>query len=111
MVEVVQSKNHTLKFSVKDQNGAAVNLTGCLVKVGIQPKSSPGSVITKLSSNAAQIVITGAVTGDFEVYLVPADTAVAGRYALEAQYTDTLGKVYPIQLATPSELIIKPTIL
>ncbi len=91
--EMHQGDDVSVAFSVTDDAGAVVDLTGTTVVWRMAPsKYSASPSISK--STASGITVTDAVGGKFTVAIDAADTAgLGGIYYHEAQVTDAGGKV------------------
>ena len=72
---------------LKDNTGAAINLTGATVKLFIRAADGTG---TPLSRDA---IVVNAVNGTVRYDWVPADTAVVGDFNFEYQITFGDGKI------------------
>ena len=66
-----------LSFTITDQSGSALNLTGATVTLTI----AGGDISTK---HERACTIDSAVNGTCHYILIAADTAVAGKYSIEA---------------------------
>lgn len=76
-----------LKFIATDENGAAINLTGCTFDLWIRYDNATGRVIKRMSIDNG-ITILNAAAGSFQIdkYKV---TFNAGKYYYDMRYTDS----------------------
>jgi hypothetical protein len=96
-VELYRGDNRTFKVTCKDGEGAVVNITGATIKFSVKEKIGDTTCkIEKSSAVATEINITDAVNGEYEIYLLPADTQNLdiGSYEYDSELTTTTGKVY-----------------
>lgn len=74
-LSVIRGSSKTLGLKVTNPDGSDYNLTGCKLVFTVKPTIYEDlPLIQKLSTDAAQCVITSPRTGDAEFYLVPSDT-------------------------------------
>lgn len=108
-VVLVQKNDVILKYTVTDQDAAAVNLTSATIKWSIRRNLATAAALTK--TTASGISITNAAGGIFEVTLTDTDTtSLSGVYVMEAIITDSNSKVYTITNSdiTPDTLQFRP---
>jgi len=106
---IIQKNDIILKYTIADQDGAAVNLTSATIKWSIRENLDTAAALTKTTLSG--ITITDASGGVFEVTLTDTDTAsLAGKYIMEAVITDSGGLVYTITNSdmTPDTLRVRP---
>jgi hypothetical protein len=87
---IVGGSDITLQFTVYDENGSPVNLTGATCTLVIAPYGQPSTVITTL---------TGTVSSPTNVvsYILPNATTivmVGGKYMYQPIIVDTVPKTY-----------------
>ena len=92
-VRLVKNNDVKLRFSVKNNIGNAVNITGYTIKWEVKKKSDALAYITK-STTLGSIVIEDAPNGIFSVLIDAIDTVSmeAGVYYHEAVITNSDGK-------------------
>lgn len=89
----VQGNDITLEFTVTDEDGAALDITGATVKWSLKRAIGETADLTKQTGGSG-ITLTDADGGVFEVELTDTDTAALyGEYVHEAVIIDALGKV------------------
>ena len=95
----------TLRVTVTDEDvvgSPAKDLTGLTVKWALSRQDTSGNFLTtpvleKKSTTPSELTVTDAPGGEFEVYLVPADTAALfGTFYWEAEVFD----------ATPAGVVV-----
>jgi hypothetical protein len=98
-----------LTFTVKDEDGQAVDLTGATAYLRVRPDLKAAPVI-QLSSPATGIAIaapqTGATKGQFTATVPPADTAALepGDYVWDAWIVEASGARHAV--TAPSKLTL-----
>jgi len=94
-ITVVAQNDLVIKYTVTDQDGAVVNLTGATVKWSIRRDLQTLAAISK--STVSGIVVTNAAGGLFEVTLTHTEVAILSReFIMEAVIIDQTGRVYTI---------------
>ena len=76
-IRIFSGDNLKLTVTVKDATETLVDLTGATIHFHVRPDATTAAVITKSSAIATEINIlaqTGATLGQFELFLLPADT-------------------------------------
>jgi hypothetical protein len=111
-INIIQGSSKTLEVTVVDKAGAPVNLTGATCHFNVEEAAgdpAPG-IISKSSSNPAQILITDAANGKFRIFIDPADTApmAVGLYVCDIWVVLSTGKRHPV--ISPSEFEVKPRV-
>jgi len=100
--KIVEENDINFLYTVKDQDGSAVNLTSATIKWSIRRTKDSTAALEKSTSSG--ITITSAANGQFTVAVTDADTVDLGgvedgdanEYIMEAVITDSAGKVYTI---------------
>ena len=90
--ELVSGNDKTLKFTTTDEDGAAVNLTGATI-IWAFAKSETAKTPLFDYTSPANVTITNAVGGLFEVEIQSADTESlkGGEYYHEARVESSTG--------------------
>jgi len=92
---VVAQNDIVIRYTVVDQDGAAVNLTSADIKWSIRRDLQTIAVLTKTTSSG--IAITDAAGGIFEVTLTDTEvTSLVRDYIMEAVVTDQTGLVHTV---------------
>ena len=87
-IPLVRGDHLTVTYTIYDDSNSPKDLTGAAILAHF--RDSDGALkFSKSTTDAAQILITDAVNGVFELYLVPADTSglTAGQYPYDVQVT------------------------
>ena len=98
-IEIYRGDDRTFKVVCKDENDAVVNITGAAIKFSVKEKISDATYkVEKSSAQASEISITDGSNGEYEIYLVPADTQSLdiGSYEYDSELTTSGGKVYTV---------------
>ena len=108
-IDIFRGDNRTLEVTVLDTNGNPVDLTGAQIKFTARTKIDRKKVIEKSSTDPAQITITDAANGKYEIYLIPSDTysLKPGKYVFDSQVTLSSGQVYTVVFGT---IEVKPDV-
>lgn len=92
---VVAQNDLILKYTVTDQDGDAVSLTGATIKWSIRRDLETLAALEKTTS--AGIAITDAAGGVFQVTITDTETEnLTKRYVMEATIIDVDGFIYTI---------------
>jgi len=89
-IEIYRGDDLTIQATARDSSGAVVNLTGAVIKMTVRTSPSAANIVfQKTSADPTQIAITGAATGQFEIYIVPANTSTreCKRYWYDVEIT------------------------
>ena len=93
--EMHAGDDQDLAFTVKDEAGSAVDITGFTIAWRLATHVTAPMLVSKATGGG--ITITDAVQGEFTVALAAADTAgLAGVYYHEAELTDGGGDISTI---------------
>lgn len=109
LLDIFRGNNKTFEVSIKDESGQNLDLTGAtvyfMVKESVKDEDASAK-ISKSSAVAGQIVITNAIGGLCEIYLVPADTSSlpVKRYVYEVKVGLADGRKYTVAM---DEFVIK----
>ena len=107
-----QGDTKTLEFTVKDGDGAVVDLTGATsIRWNLARRVSSAAIITKDLDSG--ITVIDAANGRFDVSLTSADTEnLSGRYYHEAEVIDASGDVATVETGatTINPALIKPSV-
>ena len=107
-LRMVRGTTLRLTFTVKDERGVAVDLTGATAHVRVRPDLKAAPVITK-SSPASGVVIstqTGSTLGQYVATVAPSDTASLqpGDYAWDSWVVTATGDRFAV--VAPSTLTL-----
>jgi len=104
--EMYSGDTHHLDITVRDADGALMDLTGATIEWGLYDQD--GTVLVSKSTGSG-ITLTDPVNGVFRVTISPADTeSLGGIYRHEAQVTDLADQVATV---TRGRATIKPDIV
>lgn len=111
-IRMVRGTTLRLTFTVKDETGKVVDLTGATAHLRVRPDLKAAPVITK-SSPATGIVIstqTGTTKGQFVATVPHGDTAAlpVGDYAWDAWIVTAAGDRFAV--VAPSRLTLLPEV-
>lgn len=96
-----------VRFSLQDETGAALNLTGCTLRFEVH-RLTGGKVIQK-TTGAGIVVVEPATSGVAEVTLTAADTNIEpGNYRCELLVVDQAGLRYT---ADQTFFAVKPALI
>lgn len=98
-IEIYRGDDRTFKVIVKDEDDAVINITGAAIRFSVKEKISDVAYeIEKSRAVGAEIAITDAANGEYEIFLVPADTQDmdVGSYEYDSELTTSGGKVYTV---------------
>lgn len=98
-IELYRGDSRTFKVTVKDENGNAVDITGASIKFSVKERIGDASyVFQKTSAQSSEITITDAANGEYEVYIVPANTQNLDivSYQYDSELIVATGEVYTI---------------
>lgn len=111
-ISMLIGQDKTLQLAVSNGAGSPINLTGAVVHWRMKVATSDASaLISKSSDTPAEAVVTDALKGRAEIFLVPADTAslAAGTYVYDSWVVlGGSGEQHPV--IGPSPLILKPAV-
>lgn len=99
---IYRGDNRTIPVTVTDDAGA-VNLTGASIRFSVKKrKKDTDYIIKKSEADPAEINVTDAINGLFEIYIVPDDTQDLSitTYYFDIEITDSTGKTYTISMGT-----------
>lgn len=92
---IVKKNDVVFVYTITDQDGAAVSLSGATILWQLKLTSDDTALIEKTTSSG--ISITDAAGGEFEVTLTDTDTDIdVGEYYIEALITDASGYKYTV---------------
>lgn len=82
MMEVTRGRTHTFSVAVKDNNGAAVNLTGKTLRLSVKKSARDSDVnaVMALASPSTGITIVDAAAGTATITVGPANTSTLPNY-------------------------------
>lgn len=87
-----------LEFTVTADDGTALDLTNMSIEWGLAKSPASSLILTKSSTTVGEIEVVDAVSGRFDVILVPADTVDLGSKSLyhEVELTDVGGSEFTV---------------
>lgn len=89
-ITVIEDRDWTIKFTITDETGAVVNLTGATANFTVKQNLDSASDLFTAKTVGAGITLTDPVNGILQVAGVPADTdGAAGDYLYELDITLT----------------------
>ena len=96
-IEIYRGDNRTFKVTVKDGDGVVVDITGASIKFSVKEEISDTSYVIQKTVGSG-INITDAANGEYEVYIVPADTQNLDTkvYEYDSELTTSAPKVYTV---------------
>ena len=102
-IEIYRGDKRTFKVVCKDEIGAVVNIAGASIRFSAKERVSDVTYKMEKKNAAAggadsQINITDGVNGEYEIYLVPADTQSLdiGSYEYDSELTTSGGDPYTV---------------
>lgn len=107
-LKVKENNNASILCNVRDGNSDIQNMTGWTF-VFVVERDNGSVVLSKSTSNPAEILITDAPGGKVSVFILPVDTdEKAGQYKFEFKGTDPGSATFTLD---EGEFIIAPTII
>lgn len=98
-IEIYRGDNRTLKVTIKGADGVVVDITNATIKFTVKKNvADEENKIQKTTNSASQISITDAANGEYEIYLLPADTQDmdVDNYEYDSELITAAGKVYTV---------------
>lgn len=87
-IQIVTGDTRVWRFTLRDDTGAALNLTGATVTLSMRVRGATSNKIA-----GASMTITGATTGTVEYAPVAADVNTVGSFDIEIKVSDSASKV------------------
>lgn len=110
-LEILRGSTKTLRLSVQDSEGEAVDLTGATVYFTVKKKIGDSlPLFQKISTNLTQAEIYDAKGGIAKIYLYPADTQqrCPGDYYFDIWVVTSTGKQFAV--VPPSKFTIEASV-
>ena len=106
LAEVTQGEDLTYDLTVRDKNGAVVDITGYQVRFQVRHKTADAAanaMISKTSAVSTEIDIYDPVNGKARIFIDPSDTLAAAKFKPGDYYYD----VWVVTTASKQHQIIR----